>query len=564
MTETASEARERQEFEEALGAEAGDVVRGTVLRVTPEHVVVDVGLKGEGFIPAEEFHRLGETPNVGDSVEVKVLVLETEDGTVRLSRLRAAYETRWEAIRRAAEEGTTIRGTVTEEVKGGFRVDIGLREKAFLPASQASLRRRASAADLVGKELDFQVKEIDRRRKNVVLTRRTILEKEAAERLAATLRNIQVGQILEGTVKNVTSFGVFVDIGGIDGLVTLGDLTWAGFVKDASGIVKKGDRVKVKVLEFDPVRTPPRIRLGLKQAQGDPWEGIADRYAPKSLVEGTVKSFTNFGAFVEIEPGVDGLVHISEFSWSERIDHPSKVLQVGQRVTARVLSVDPARRKVSLSLRQVGPDPWTLAVDEYPPGTRVRGTVTSLTPFGAFVRLPSGVEGLVHKNDLAWGDRAPDPKEVLKEGQEIEVVVLKVDAAEKRISLGLKQTKADPWGEVTRRYPRGSVVEARIVRTNKEGAFVDLEGDVEGFIPIGDLARERPARIEDAVSVGKTVRAKVTRLDKKTKQVTLSVRALVEEEERKAMRSFQEGQSSGGVTLGELVGGQLEKLDLGS
>lgn len=568
MAEGTSEGdRERREFEEALSGGEGDVVRGTVLRVTPDHIVVDVGLKGEGFIPVEEFRRLGESPAIGDTVYVKILQAETEEGTARLSRARAAQESRWDEIRAAHESGGTIRGTVVEEVKGGFRVEIGLREKAFLPASQASTRRRVVAAEILGKEMDFHVKEIDRRRKNVVVSRRALLEKEAAARTAETLARIKVGEVIEGTVKNVANFGVFVDIGGIDGLITLGDLTWSGFVKDAGTIVKRGQTVRVKVLEFDPSREPPRIRLGLKQAQGDPWDGVADRFRPGSTVEGTVKSFTNFGAFVELEPGVDGLIHISEISYTERVEHPSKVMNLGAKVAAKVLAVDPARRKISLSLRQVGPDPWSQAFDEYPANTRVRGVVTSITQFGAFVRLPSGVEGLVHKNDLAWGDRAPDPKQVLQEGQEVEVVVLKVDVEGKRISLGMKQATADPWAEVARRYHKGAVVEVPVVRTSKDGAYVDLgvavEG-VEGFIPLGELAREKPMRVEDAISVGQTVKARVVRVDKKEREVHLSVRALLMEEERRAVRGFQETQSSTGVTLGELVGKQLEKLDLKS
>lgn len=562
-TEEEREKRERQEFEDALSAEAGDIVEGAVLRVTSEHVVVDVGLKGEGFIATEEFTRLGETPKVGDVVAVKILSLETEEGTVRLSRARAAQESRWAEIRAAHESGTPVQGTVVEEVKGGFRVDLGIREKAFLPASQASLRRRASAAELLNKTLDFVVKEVDRRRKNVVLSRRPLLEKEAASRQADTLKSLEIGSILEGTVKNITSFGVFVDVGGIDGLVTLGDLTWAGFVKDASTVVQKGARVKVKVLEFDPAKEPPRIRLGLKQAEGDPWDGVASRYAPKALVDGKVKSFTNFGAFVELEPGVDGLIHVSELSWTERVDHPSKVLEIGQAVRARVLAVDAERRKISLSLRSVGPDPWTQAYDEYPANTRVRGVVTSITQFGAFVRLPTGVEGLVHKNDLSWGERAPEPRHILKEAQEVEVVVLKVDVEQKRISLGMKQAKPDPWADTMRKYHKGATVEARIARTNKEGAFLELEGEVEGFVPLNELARERPARIEDVIAVGEMLKARVIRVEKKTKQIVLSVRALLMEEERKAVNAFEKAQTTSGVTLGELVGKQLEKLDLG-
>lgn len=534
--------------------ESGAIVRGEVIQVTADDVVIDVGLKGEGRIRRAEFRELGEEVRVGDKVEVKVLSIDGEEGGARLSRLRAVQDERWTVVNEAFKNKTPIEGTVIGEVKGGFKVELGLPYTGFLPHSQAALKRRITIAELEGQKMFFEIRELDRRRKNIVLSRRTILETEQSAKRGETLKALTVGTVVDGVVKNITSFGVFVDIGGIDGLVMLGDLTWSGFVKDANAIVKKGEQIQVKVLEYDQAVDPPRIRLGLKQVKGEPWDNIPETVKVGATVEGVVKSFTNFGVFVEIIPGVDGLVHVSELSWIQHIKHPSEILQIGGKTPVRVLAVDPEKRKISLSIKQTTPDPWSQVLDEYPQGSRVRGVVTGVTNFGAFVRLPTGIEGMIHRTDLTWDDTIEDLKEIIKPGDEVETCILKLDLPNRKISLGLKQTQADPWNDITQRYQKNRVLEVEIVRCAPEGAFVILEPGLEGFIALSDLARKRPARVEDAVTVGQKVRAKVTRLERKVKRVMLSVKDLLREEESADLKDFMSEQGQGGsITLGDLV-----------
>ncbi len=544
------------EQEEALSAiEVGDVVTGEVIGVTDEDVIVDVGLKCEGRIKKFEFTSLGETVKIGDKVEVKILAKETDDGTSRLSRAKAAQDERWTRVLKAFKDKTLVTGKVVGEIKGGFKVEIGLPFTAFLPRSQATLKRRAAIEDVLDKDFEFEIKELDRRRKNIVLSRKTLLEAEQSKLREETLKGITPGVIVDGVVKNITNFGVFVDIGGIDGLVTLGDLSWGGFVKDANTIVAKGDEVKVKVLEFDPAQTPPKIRLGLKQAQGDPWDDVVRKFKPGSTLEGTVKTFTNFGAFVEVAPGVDGLVHISELSWTDHVKHPSHVLTEGQKVLVKIVSIDTEKRKVSLSIKQATPDPWSQAYDEYPPNTRIKGTVTGVTNFGVFVKLPTGIEGMIHRTDLTWDENGVDPQTMVKVGDELEVIVLKVDVEQKKMSLGLKQTSSDPWNEVTRLYQKNKIVEVEILRVGAEGAVVKLDEKTEGFIPASDISSNRNQRPEEAVQAGQTVRAKITRLERKGNRIFLSVRDLIREEEAATLKTYMSDQESksGSMTLGDMI-----------
>lgn len=536
-------------------AEQGNVVSGEVIQVTADEVVVALtGLKGEGRIKSHEFVELGETVKVGDKVEVKIVKID-EDGNAFVSRLRAVQDVRWNVINEAFKNHTTVEGRVVEEVKGGFKVELGLPYTAFLPRSQASLKRRVTLDELKGKPMQFEIKEMDRRRKNIVLSRRSFLEIEQTQKRAVTLSTLAVGQIIEGVVKNITNFGVFVDIGGVDGLIMIGDLSWSGFIKDASTIVKKGETVKTKVLEFDQTTDPPRIRLGLKQVSGEPWENLPEHVKPGALIEGVVKSFTQFGAFVEIIPGVDGLVHISELSWTRHVKHPSEILELGTKVGVRVIAVDPEKKKISLSLKQTVPDPWTQVYDEYPPGSRVKGIVSGITSFGAFVRMPSGIEGMVHRTDLTWDENNNEPKDILQLGQEIEVTVLRIDMEQKKISLGLKQALPDPWTGVMTRYQKNKVIEVEIAKLLPEGVTVNLEENLEGFIPLSELAAQRPQRPEDVVAVGQKVRAKVTRLERKGRRVFLSIRELAREEEAADMKAFMtEQSSSGSITLGDLIG----------
>lgn len=552
---------EREDFAAALNmdlqssaAESGEVVSGFVVQITDEDVVIDVGLKSEGRIKLAEFASLGETVKVGDKIDVKVLSRETDDGTIRISRQRAAQDERWTTIQNAFKNAELVSGKVIGETKGGFKVDIGLPYPCFLPSSQASLKRRTSASEVVGQSMMFEIKEMDRRRKNIVLSRRAILEKEQEGERSKTLSGIALGAIIEGTVKNITGFGVFVDVGGIDGLITLGDLSWSGFIKDASTIVKKGDLVHVKVLEYDPVATPVRIRLGLKQAQGDPWQTVTDSVRPGAIIEGTVKSFTNFGAFVEVVPGVDGLVHISELSWTAHVKHPSNVVNIGDKVRVKIVGIDPEKKKISLSLKQATPDPWSQVYDEYPLGARVKGVITTVKDFGAFVRLPAGIEGRIHRSDLTWDENPPDPTEIVQSGQEVEVVVINIDPEQKRIGLSLKATTSDPWNDVTRQYQKNRIVEGTVTKITPEGAVVQLDEEgTEGFIALSDASRDKLTSLEGVLAVGQKVRAKVSKLERKGSRIYLSIRDLARDEELAAVKEYSGDKQSSSHTIADVM-----------
>lgn len=526
--------------------EPGAVVQGEVLQVTDEDVVVAIsGSKSEGRIKKAEFEALGEVVAKGDTTLVKVITPETEDGTIRVSRLKAAQEDRWQKIRDAFKNHEIIEGKVVGETKGGFKVEIGLPFPCFLPSSQASLKRRTSPTEVIGRTLRFEIKEMDTRRKNIVLSRRAILEKEQEGIRSETLSKISQGAIINGVVKNITNFGVFVDIGGIDGLITLGDLSWSGFVKDASTVVQKGQQVQVKVLEFDPNVSPVKIRLGLKQAQGDPWQTVAESIRVGQIIEGTVKSFTNFGTFVEVVPGVDGLVHISEMSWTAHVKHPSAVVNIGDKVRVKVVGVDLDKKKISLSLKQAVPDPWSQVYDEYPVGTRTKGTVTSVKDFGVFVRLPAGIEGRVHRSDITWDDNPPDPSELVQVGQEVEVVVTSIDPEQKRIGLSMKATTADPWNDITRQFQKNKVVEATVHSVSGDGAILQLNEETTAFLPISEAARERVSSLEGVLAVGQKVRVKIQKLDRKgPHKIVVSIREYLKDEEAAAVKEFGEMQSS--------------------
>lgn len=543
----------------------GQVVTGVVVAITADAVVVNVGLKADGMIPRAEFDELGEFKDlkIGSQIDVKVLSRENSDGTASLSRKEALDEAAVRKIRAAFEAGETVEGEVASEVKGGYRVKLGPALFAFLPSSHASLKRRPKANEVIGKTFPFKIKEFDRARKNIVVSRRVLLEAERGAEREKTLALLAVGEIREGLVKNITTFGVFVDLGGIDGLVTLGDISWSGFVSKPADFVKVGEKIKVKVLEVDLAKDPPRIRLGIKQALGDPWEGVAERHPVGQVIDGPVKTLTPFGAFVEVEPGVDGLVHISEIAWTGHLKHPSEILQIGAIARAKVIAVDPAKRKLSLSVKQAAPDPWSLAFDEYPPGARVHGTVTSLTAFGAFIRLSSGIEGLVHRSEITWESEEADPAKFLEVGKEVDAVVLRIDAAERKIALGIKQTLPDPWQETAMRYARGKTVTGRVLRTTVEGVTVLLEDNLEGFIPLSEVSRVRVFKPEEAgIRVGENVSAIVRRTDRGTRRVLLSIKALERAEEAESRDSGETVPASraGSFSLGEMLGEKLKNL----
>jgi small subunit ribosomal protein S1 len=501
--------------------EEGEVVRGRVVHVGQSEVLVDVGYKSEGAIPIDEFHRAGALPRVGDEIDVYLEAKEDSEGLIVLSKDKADKIKVWDAITRAHDKGQPIEGRVVEVVKGGLAVDVGV--KAFLPGSQVDLRPVKNLGSMVGQTIRARVIKLNRRRGNVVLSRRAVLEEEREEKKKHTLEVLHEGMVLTGTVKNITDYGAFIDLGGIDGLLHVTDMSW-GRVGHPSEIFQVGDQVEVVVLHFD--RESGRVSLGYKQKSTDPWERVEEQYAPGTKTRGKVVSLTNYGAFVELEPGVEGLVHVSEMSWSRRVRHPSKIVNVGDEVNVVVLDVNRAAKRISLGMKQVEADPWGSIEERYRPGTQVTGRVRNLTDFGAFIEIEPGVDGLLHISDMSWTRSVTHPSEVLKKGQEIDTLVLSIDAEQKRISLGLKQLQPDPWATVAQRYPMGSRVTGKVVRLTDFGAFVELEPGVDGLLHISQMSNRAIARPDEVVNVGDELTLLVIRVDPNERRIGLSLKEL--------------------------------------
>jgi len=507
--------------EELVEFEEGEVVRGRVVQVGNSEVLIDVGYKSEGSIPIEEFQRGGILPKVGDEIEVYLEAKEDNEGLIVLSKDKADKIKVWDVVSRAHERGTPVEGRVVEVVKGGLAVDVGV--KAFLPGSQVDLRPVKNLAAMLGQTIRAKVIKLNRRRGNVVLSRRAVLEEEREEKKKHTLEVLQEGMSLTGTVKNITDYGAFIDLGGIDGLLHVTDMSW-GRVGHPSEIFQVGDQVEVVVLHFD--RESGRVSLGYKQKSSDPWETVETRYAPGTRAAGKVVSLTNYGAFVELEPGVEGLVHVSEMSWTRRVRHPSKLVSVGDTVDVIVLDVNRASKRISLGMKQVEPDPWATIEERYRPGSRMPGKVRNLTDFGAFVELEPGVDGLLHISDMSWTRNIGHPSEILKKGQEVETQILSVDRENKRISLGLKQIQPDPWDSVASRYPMGSRVTGRVVRLTDFGAFVELEPGVDGLLHISQMSNRPIATPGEIVNVGDELTLMVIRVDPQERRIGLSLKEL--------------------------------------
>jgi len=501
--------------------EEGEVVRGRVVHVGGSEVLVDVGYKSEGAIPIEEFHRHGALPKVGEEIEVYLEAKEDSEGLIVLSKDKADKIKVWDAITQAHDKAVPVEGRVVEVVKGGLAVDVGV--KAFLPGSQVDLRPVKNLASMVGQTIRAKVIKLNRRRGNVVLSRRAMLEEEREEKKKHTLEVLSEGMVLTGTVKNITDYGAFIDLGGIDGLLHVTDMSW-GRVGHPSEIFQVGDQVEVVVLHFD--RETGRVSLGYKQKSSDPWERVEQTFAAGTKTRGRVVSLTNYGAFVELEPGVEGLVHVSEMSWTRRVRHPSKLVNVGDEVDVIVLDVNRAAKRISLGMKQVEPDPWATIEERYRPGTRVIGRVRNLTDFGAFIELEPGVDGLLHISDMSWTRSIGHPSEVLKKGQEIETQILNLDRENKRISLGLKQVQPDPWSTVAQRYPMGSRVTGKVVRLTDFGAFVELEAGVDGLLHISQMASRPIGRPDELVSVGDELTLLVIRVDPNERRIGLSLKEL--------------------------------------
>ena len=522
------------QYEESLRSIGeGEIVRGLVLSIDEKDVLVDVGFKSEGIIPLSEFSDPGSI-KVGDTIEVFLEKMENQDGLVVLSKQRADFVRVWDRVKEAHDKEQVAEGKLVRKIKGGVVVDL-YGVEAFLPGSQIALRQVQNVDAMLGQTVQVKIIKLNKRRRNIVVSRRAVLEAERDRMKATILKDLAKDQIREGVVKNITDFGAFVDLGGIDGLLHITDMSW-GRVAHPSELVKIGDRVRVKVLNFDPEKE--RISLGLKQLEAYPWEGVEDKYKVGDRLKGKVVSITDYGAFVELEKGVEGLIHVSEMSWTRHVRHPSKVVNIGDIIEAVVLKVDKANEKISLGLKQVEPDPWLTLDQKYPPGMRVKGKVRNLTNFGAFVELEEGIDGLVHVSDMSWTKRVAHPSEVLKKGDLIEVVILSIDKEHRRISLGLKQGSEDPWPQLADQFPSGLEVSGEINRLFDRGAIVDLGEGIEGFIPLSQLGLDDLKRPNDAFEVGEKLTMKVTRVDVPNHRLILSVKAWLAEQDDIALAEW--------------------------
>ncbi|MDX2193088.1 MAG: 30S ribosomal protein S1 [Gemmatimonadales bacterium] len=488
--------------------EEGAIVKSKVLRVTDAAVILDVGFKSEGSVPLDEFQD-PKSLNVGDEVEVFLEHLEDHEGAVVLSKKKADFMRVWEKIRQAYESDQPVQGTLVKKIKGGVVVNL-MGVDAFLPGSQIALRRVPNVDELLGSSFEFKIIKLNKRRRNIVVSRRVILENERAHKREHLMKELVVGQVRKGIVKNITDFGAFIDLGGVDGLLHITDMSY-GRVSHPSELVAIGAEVDVKILDIDWQRE--RISLGMKQLQNYPWQNVAAKYPVGTRVQGKVVSITNYGAFVELEPGIEGLVHISEMSWTRNVRHPSKIVSIGETIEAVVLKVDEQEEKISLGMKQTEQDPWMVLPLKYPVGTRLQGKVRNLTSFGAFVEIEPGIDGLIHISDMSWTKRVQHPSEVVKKGDAVEVLILNIDADNKRISLGLKQAQEDPWLSIGETYPVGLDLRGHVLRLMDKGVVVDIGNDIEGFVPISQMGFANLENAADAVREGQQCDLRVLEVD---------------------------------------------------
>ncbi|MGE3527631.1 MAG: 30S ribosomal protein S1 [Gemmatimonadales bacterium] len=496
----------------------GEIVKSKVLRVTENAVILDVGFKSEGSVPLDEFKEPG-TLKEGDEVEVFLEHLEDQEGAVVLSKKKADFMRVWEKIRQAYENDQPVEGTLVKKIKGGVVVNL-MGVDAFLPGSQIALRRVPNIDELLGSTYEFKIIKLNKRRRNIVVSRRVILESERAHKREHLMKELQVGQVRKGVVKNITDFGAFIDLGGVDGLLHITDMSY-GRVSHPSEVVAIGKEVEVKILDIDWQRE--RISLGMKQLQQYPWKDVAAKYPVGTRVQGKVVSITNYGAFVELEPGIEGLVHISEMSWTRNVRHPSKVVSIGETIEAVVLKVDESEEKISLGMKQTEQDPWQVLPMKYPIGTMITGKVRNLTSFGAFVEIEPGIDGLIHISDMSWTKRIQHPSEVVKKGDTVNVAILNIDADNKRISLGLKQAEEDPWLKIGETYPVGTELQGRVSRLMDKGVVVDMGNDIEGFVPMSQIGVPNIENPGDAVKDGQLLDLKVLEVDPIHHRIVLAV-----------------------------------------
>ncbi len=528
----------------------GEVVKGTVEKITEQSVIINIGFKSEGIVSIAEF-KDGDQIMVkpGDVVDVLVKQLENHEGYVELSRADAIRMQTWEQIEAAYKSGTTVTGRVTDRIKGGLRVDIG-GIQAFLPGSQVDVRPVRNLESFRNKDIEVRVLKVNRKRSNIVLSRKVVLEEVNATRKGDTLKNLEEGIIIDGTVKNITEYGAFIDLGGLDGLLHITDMSW-GRIQNPSELFKVGETIQVKILKFDQDRE--RVSLGYKQLLPDPWNTIGERYLIGARVKGKVVSIADYGAFIELESGVEGLVHVSEMSWSKRVKHPSKLVAVGQEIEAQVLEIDSNNRRISLGLKQIEANPWETLAERYAVGTHVKGRVRNLTDFGAFVEIEDGIDGLVHVSDISWTKRIKHPSEALKKNQEVEAVITAIDIDNRRLSLSIKDLEPNAWDRFFSERKPGDVVTGKVTRFANFGAFVELEDGIEGLCHVSELSEQHVEKPEDAVQVGQQMQFKILKMDREAKKIGLSARAVGKDEPIIDMRSYTAGDSGGMGTLGEIA-----------
>lgn len=561
-------------FEELLEQEfgrdevqEGEIISAHVLSVNKDFVLVDVGYKSEGLIPTNEFPMINGEPQikVGDKVDVLVEARENEFGHMVLSKEKADRLKVWDEISAACERDEVVEGVIIGRVKGGLQVDIGVR--AFLPGSQVDLRPIRNLEKLIGERHKFRVIKFNKKRGNIVLSRRVLLEKDREEKRKETLKHLKEGAVMEGVVKNLTDYGAFVDLGGVDGLLHVTDMSW-GRVQNPNGLFEVGQTVKVVVLKYD--QENERVSLGMKQTQEDPWQMAQKDFPVGARVKGKVVSLTDYGAFIELKPGVEGLIHVSEMSWTKRVKHPSKIVNIGDEVEALVLDIDQENKRISLGMKQVEPNPWTLLEEKYPIGTVIRGQVRNITDFGIFIGIEEGIDGLVHISDLSWTQRVKHPSDMFQKNDEVEAVVLNIDVGNERFSLGIKQLHEDPWGRIPQVYPRGARVTGKVSKVTDFGAFIEIEPGIDGLCHVSEFSEDHIEDPRSFIKPGDVVDVMIIDNDKEERKIGLSIKAVKKAEKGLDYRAYLAEQnnqnqkksgtkpSSGGMgTLGDALKGKL-------
>ena len=534
---------------------AGEIVKGTILAISGNDVLIDIGYKAEGSVPVSDFK--DEEIKIGGTCDVLICSLETRSGMVDLSKSKADEKLRWEALLNKYTEGCTINGLVTGKVRGGLTIEVdGIT--AFLPGSQIDVEPIHDMDEYVGKTLELKLLKINNERRNLILSRRELIEERVAEQKRELLASIQIGQHRTGKVKNITDFGAFIDLNGLDGLLHITDMSW-GRVKHPSEVLKVGDELEVVVLDVDLDRE--RVSLGLKQTQKNPWDGIEERYPIGAKFHGKVVNLAPYGAFVELEPGIEGLVHISEFSWTKRVAKASDVLKVGDEVDVAILSIDTVNQKIALGIRQTEENPWDTVQKRYPIGSRVKGKVRNFTSYGAFVEIEDGIDGMIHVSDMSWTRKINHPSEMLQKGQEVEAVVLEIDVEQQRISLGLKQASEDPWSSIATRYSIGQIVKGKVSKIASFGAFIELEDGVDGLVHISQISNDHVEKVKDALKVGQEVEARIVRVDGGDRRIGLSIKAVDMSEDEIEALTKEIGAEEATIKPGENMVGLASAFD---